>query len=440
MNVTGIIAEYNPFHNGHAYHIRQAREMTGADFCVAVMSGDYTQRGEPALLDKYVRTEMALANGIDLVLELPVAFACASAPRFAAGAVALLHKLGVVDCLVFGSECGDVDTLSEIAAVPAAEPPLYTNALKDALRRGLSYPAANADALLAYFASPAGQSRRPAADDAEKLAALLASPNNVLGIEYCKSLQTLRSPIRPVTVLRRGSSYSDPGFSDPCNASALAIRTALRPQAETGTESLRGQADGRTARTLQTIAPYVPASVLALMRREYGRTFPVFPDTLSRMLHYKLLMEAESGFTRYLDVSGDLSDRIRNHIPQYEDFTSFCLLLKTKDNTYTRISRCLLHILLDIRKPETDAENGPAVSYARILGFRREALPLLTAIKGNTAIPLISKLADAGKLLDERALRTLKKDIQAARLYDALILHAFQTRLPDETRRQIIRL
>lgn len=440
MNVTGIIAEYNPFHNGHAWHISQARELTGADFCVAVMSGDYTQRGEPALLDKYARTEMALANGIDLVLELPVPFACAGAPRFASGAVTLLHKLGVVDWLAFGSECGDVDALSAIAAVTAAQPPLYTEKLKAALRRGLSYPAANADALLAYFSAPAIRNRVPAADDSEKLAVLLASPNNVLGIEYCKSLQKCRSPIRPVTILRRGSNYSDTEFFDAHNASALAIRTALRPQTETEAGyTARRQPGGQTTQSLHTVAPYVPETALDLMRREYGRTFPIFPDSLSHMLHYRLLMEAETGFTRYLDVSEDLSDRICNLIPQYESFSSFCLLLKTKNNTYTQISRCLLHILLDIRKPAA-AEDDYAVSYARILGFRKEALPLLTAIKENAGIPLISKLADAGKRTDGAALQILKKDIQAARLYDALILHAYGTRLPDETRRQIIRL
>ncbi len=148
MKVAGIIAEYNPFHNGHKYHLDKAREMTGADYCIVVMSGNYTQRGEPALMDKYLRTRSALENGADLVLELPVCHACASAPGFADGAVSLLQSLGVVDCLVFGSESGSTSLLQEAAAVLASEPPLYHQTLKCLLRSGLSYPSAQSDALL----------------------------------------------------------------------------------------------------------------------------------------------------------------------------------------------------------------------------------------------------------------------------------------------------
>lgn len=418
MKVTGIIAEYNPFHNGHKYHLDQARQATGADYCIVVMSGDFTQRGEPALMDKYLRTRMALANGADLVLELPVSSACASAPGFADGAVTLLHRLGVVDVLAFGSECGDISLLKEAATILRAEPAAYQTILKSRLRSGQSYPAARSAALLSYLQEEAAGNRLDAEYTAE-ISELLSAPNNILGIEYCKSLALCHSSIEPVTIRRAGGQYLDRDLSGSDKSSALAIRNAF----------LQGSFPG-------DIRLCVPENVYSLMKREYRKTFPVFPETLSEMLHYKLLTEAGYGFSGYLDITPDLSDRIRKNIPEYRGFASFCQLLKSKDMTYTRISRCLLHILLQIR-----AGDGPeTVSYAKILGFRTDAAPLLTAIKANASIPLISKLADADRLLEETALEQLKKDVLATRIYHALVLQACGTKLPDETRTPIVRV
>lgn len=451
MKVTGIIAEYNPFHNGHKYHLDKAREITGADYCIVVMSGNYTQRGEPALMDKYLRTRSALENGADLVLELPLCHACASAPGFADGAVSLLENLGVVDYLVFGSESGNTSLLQEAASVLSSEPPSYRQTLKRLLRSGLSYPSAQSDALLSYLRFADTDSTALHKIHSLELSSLLSSSNNLLGIAYCRSLLSFKSSILPVTILRNGSSYSDSALPEETPAAARKPDTS-KGSSENGQEIKRTTASALAIRTaLQTvqtpdctesIRPYIPDSVYDLMRKEYHKCFPVFPDMLSQMLHYKLLSQADSGagFSDYLDVSPDLSDRILRHLSEYRNFSSFCLLLKTKELTYTRISRCLLHIFLDIRKsdPENSGKNG--ASYARILGFQSRSVPLLTAIKANASIPLISKLADAGKILPEDALHRLKKDVQSAHLYNALILHAYGTRLPDETRRQIIRV
>lgn len=421
MKTIGIIAEYNPFHNGHAYLLRKARQIAGADYCIIVMSGNFTQRGEPALMDKYERTLMALEGGADLVLELPVCFACASAPRFADGAVSLFNALGVVDALVFGSECGDIGLLEEAASLLFPERPLYAGLLRERLRLGYSYPLAQADALYTYLRADT-QSRLHALDDAA-LSLLLSSPNNILGIEYCKSLHMRRSSIRPLTVARKGS-YLDsslPADDDPHTyASATAVRTALQAG--------------------QTLRGHIPDYVSGLMQKSHGRTFPIFPDMLSQMLYYRLLADAEKGFSQYLDISDDLSDRIRKLLPHYRNFTSFCMLLKTKEITYSRISRCLLHILLQIRPSDVAYADIQGIPYARMLGFRKSAAPLLTAIKVSASIPLISKLADAGKYLPDEAARLLQKDIAASHLYNALILHAYGTILPQETRRQIVRI
>lgn len=437
MKVTGIIAEYNPFHNGHKYHLDKAREITGADYCIVVMSGNYTQRGEPALMDKYLRTRAALENGADLVLELPLCHACASAPGFADGAVSLLENLGVVDYLVFGSESGSASLLQEAASVLSSEPPSYRQTLKRLLRSGIPYPSAQSDALLSYLRFADTGSTALHKIHPRELSSLLSSSNNLLGIAYCRSLLSFKSGILPVTILRNGSSYSDSALpretpaaanKPDTSASALAIRTALQT--------------AQTPDCMESVRPYLPDTVYTLMRKEYHKCFPVFPDMLSQMLHYKLLSQADSGagFSDYLDVSPDLSDRILRRLSEYRGFSSFCLLLKTKELTYTRISRCLLHIFLDIRKSDSESSGKNGASYARILGFQSRSVPLLTAIKANASIPLISKLADAGKILPEDALHRLKKDVQSAHVYNALILHAYGTRLPDETRRQIIRI
>lgn len=428
MKVAGIIAEYNPFHNGHKYHLEKARECTRADYCIVIMSGNFTQRGEPAVMDKYARAEMALACGADLVLELPVCYAAASAPYFALGAVSALDRLGVVDELVFGSECGNTVFLQTAARILAQEPDAYTALLKSNLKSGLSYPAAQSNALIDYISQdtifdiasvPGISSVSPFIKSLSD--GLLSSSNDILGMEYCKSLLLRKSAIRPHAILRSGSRYTDDALTSGCS-SALAIRTAL----QTGNPA--------------DIRPHVPEITWKLMQDAYGKTFPVFPNMLSAMLHYKLLSEAEYGFTSYLDVSRELSDRICNRLQDYTDFSSFCMLLKTKELTYTRTSRSLLHILLNIRKSDIDLySHFDSVSYARILGFRKESASLLTAIKANASIPMISKLADADRYLEGAPLLQLQQDIRAAHLYNALIMQKYKTKLPPETQRQIIR-
>lgn len=435
MKVTGIIAEYNPFHNGHQYHIDRAREMTGADFCIVVMSGDFTQRGEPALIGKYARTQMALSCGADLVLELPVCYACSSAPYFAQGAIALLDKLGVVDHIAFGSECGDIALLQKNARVLAKEPAPYVQAFRSYLKAGLSYPAAQSQALIDYYSqyelSPSEPLEVPKASNASvapnaskscHFTSLLSAPNDLLGTAYCQALLSRNSHIQPVAIVRRGSGYSDSALHAK-NSSALAIRTALSQQ-----------------NTLSGIHQQVPPAVYSIMEAQYQKAFPIFPDMLSALLHYQLLREAASDFTEYLDVSRELSDRICNKLPDYTGFSAFCQLLKTKELTYTRISRALLHILLDIKAKELEAYSAhDFIFYGRILGFRQASTALLAAIKANAAVPLISKLADAPSYLGDLGMKQLQKDIQASHIYSACVLQSYGTKLPIEKQRQIIR-
>lgn len=392
MKTVGIIAEYNPFHNGHLYQLKKAKEITGADFAVVVMSGDFTQRGTPAVFDKYTRCRLSLLAGADLCIELPVVYATASAELFAKGAVSLLSALGV-DALCFGSECGEIAPLREIASLLFAEPPAYKEALNKALKEGLSFPSARAVAVrkCAHAGSLSGVDA--AASD------VLASPNNILGIEYLKVLLTLEkngqhAPV-PYTIKREGDGYLSHTLSEESFCSAMALRKGI---AEENPDLLR----------------YVPESI----RQEFADTCQtksaLCADDFSGMLFYKLLSEKNSGYDAYLDVSSDLSDKIRKNLASFTTFSAFCEgSLKSKDITLTRVYRSLLHILLSIKKEDLPA----AAPYARILGFREASIEVFGCLSKEN-IPLLSRLKDASFLLSPEALSCLSKDIFAAHLYE----------------------
>ena len=214
MKIAGLITEYNPFHNGHLYHIQQTKHKADADAVIVVMSGDYVQRGVPAVMPKRLRVESALECGASAVFELPVCYSTGSAELFAESAVALLDQLQIVDSLCFGSECGDLDALSEIADLLCQEPEEYRSLLKKHLRNGLSFPCARREALNEYLPE-------------KNFAALLDEPNNILGIEYLKAIKKLKSPVKPYTILRKGARYHDKELSTENLSSASAIRSLL---------------------------------------------------------------------------------------------------------------------------------------------------------------------------------------------------------------------
>lgn len=392
MKTVGIIAEYNPFHNGHLYQLKKAKEITGADFVVVVMSGDFTQRGTPAVFDKYTRCRLSLLAGADLCIELPVVYATASAELFAKGAVSLLSALGV-DALCFGSECGEIAPLREIASLLFAEPPAYKEALNKSLKEGLSFPSARAVAVrkCAHAGSLSGVDA--AASD------VLASPNNILGIEYLKALLALEkngqhAPV-PYTIKREGDGYLSHTLSEESFCSAMALRKGI---AEENPDLLR----------------YVPESI----RQEFSDTCQtksaLCADDFSGMLFYKLLSEKDAGYDSYLDVSSDLSDKIRKNLGTFTTFSAFCEnSLKSKDITLTRVYRSLLHILLSIKKEDLPA----ATPYARILGFREASFEVFGCLSKEN-IPLLSRLKDASSLLSPEAFSCLSKDIFAAQLYE----------------------
>lgn len=410
MKTVGIIAEYNPFHNGHAYQIATAKKMTGADYCIVVMSGDFVQRGTPAIMDKYSRAQSALQNGADLVLELPVYYATSSAEYFASGAVALLHKLGVTDTLCFGSECGDIDILSALAEALLTETPQFKRVLKQQMKSGASYPQARNHALSATSPHLTGSLH------------VLQSPNNILGLEYIKAIKKRKSNIQPYTLNRLGAGYHSVNMES-SYSSALAIRESI----------------SRTEDIIN-IKEQVPDAVYHTMEAAYGHTFPILPNDLSALIAYKLLMEQNSGYTSYLDIDTAFSDRLIHTLPAYVDYASFCEQLKTKNMTYTRVARNLLHILLNIYQKDMDsfcAEDH--VYYAKMLGFKKESEPLLSAIKERSEIPLLSKLADADNAINHKnGQKLFAADIRAGHIYSLLVQQKYGGPLQNEYRRQII--
>ena len=412
ITTVGIIAEYNPFHNGHAYHIRKAKELTNADYCVVVMSGDFVQRGAPAIYDKYTRTEMALASGADLVLELPSIFATCSAEDFAACSVALLAGLGVVDSLCFGSECGDVEKLSSIASILATEPSIYSENLKQELRKGFTFPQARIQALVSCGAVT------------KEEASILSAPNNILGIEYIKALIRQNSKIKPVTLNRKGSGYHETNLTIDRYSSATGIREFLKES-------------GQNLRDNNPILAHVPDSVKPIMEK----SLPLFSDDFGVLLNATLLRlsHEEVPYITYADVSEELSRRMRKQLPNYVSMDEKINQLKTRQYTYTRISRALIHILLGITKKQVEeARKAGYAPYGRILGFRKNSVSLLNAIKKRGSIPLVAKTADAEKNITNVAASMLRQDFYSSHIYQTVYQDKYNVKTKNEFTRSVI--
>ena len=386
MKIVGLITEYNPFHAGHLYHMQQARELTGADYCVVLMSGSFVQRGEPAIFDKYLRTKTALLAGADLVLEIPVAFSTASAHEFAAYGVALLSAIGV-DAVVFGSECGQIEILKQAAYALNYESAEFQERLRKGLKAGLTYPQARAKAL----------------EMEDTWASVLSSPNNILGIEYLRAAEDLHSLMEFYTISRKGSGYHEDTLADANFPSASAIRGIIR-------NSLSKDKD-----LLDILASHLPA----VTHPAYTGAVPVFVDDFSELLNAAIL-QMQATFS-IADLSPELAARLAK--PPYFplSFEKRIQALKTRQLTYTRVSRALLHLALGMREEDISRwkDEGYAL-YARILGFRRQSSPLLSCLHKKSSIPLITKMADASQSLAPSALALLEQEVYASHLYQTV--------------------
>lgn len=385
MRTIGIIAEFNPFHNGHSYLIEKCKKDLNADFCVVVMSGDFVQRGAPAITDKFTRTKMALAGGADLVLELPIYYSTGSAEYFASGAVSILDKLGIIDYLCFGSECGDIRSLSQIADILVSEPASFKDALAKELKNGASFPKARQNALLT------------ACPDLEKdilLTDTLSNPNNILGIEYLKALKKMNSRIKPYTIKRSGEGYHSEALNKLSSASA--IREALLSGID--------------------VTECIPGESIDILRKDVTL---ISTANYSSLLAYKLLSLDKDMLTKYLDVTDDLAQKITNNMTSFTTFDDFIMTLKSKDLSYSRISRSLLHILLNITADHMNAYiTNDYASYARVLGLKKSSSQVLAAAHETSTIPIIDRLKDAKMLLNEAQMSLLNETLYSSKIYN----------------------
>lgn len=418
MNVIGIIAEYNPFHNGHAYQIAHVRKNLHADYIVVATSGDYVQRGEPALLDKYTRARMALSSGADVVLELPVLWSTASAELFADAGISLFEKTGCVNGICFGAESGDLALLRRIADVLADEPTDLKASLKYNLKSGSTFPKAREAALLSYFSGSAGQDGALPVS-AEALSSLLASPNNILALEYLKALRRRASSITPYLLKREGAAYHETSILSGASAipaSASAIRHTLFADAAGACGNSADRASEDSAAGILRHA--MPQEALAILQ-DYRADFPLLcADDFSGILGYLLLSSSATQLARTADSSPEFANRMQNQLPYYTSFSSFASRLKSKEMTLTRINRILLHSILGITSSDYACGNAlDKIPYLRILGFRKSAAPLLAALKASAAVPLITRSSQALKLLSPDAMRVFEHDVFAGNLY-----------------------
>ncbi len=417
MKVTGIIAEYNPFHNGHLYHLEKARRETGADYLAVVMSGDFTQRGAPALADKFTRAQMALLCGADLVLELPVIHATASAPYFARGAVALLENLQVVDCLCFGSEANQLDALLTTSQVLRQELPAFQKSLRRLLSMGHTFPSARQQAL--------AECLKNASDGFSLPDGILDSPNDILGLEYCMALQELNSPMQPLAIARQESAYHQTNLGEKYS-SATAIRRAI--------------AQGEP---FSAWGAHLPDAAGALLRQSLEDSGWLEENDFSLLLKYKCMETPSEELRLFFDVSEEMANRIVRRLNDFTSYRDFIAKIKTRQITYTRAARGLLHILLNLRPPAPDQSVTELCPYARVLGFRKEAAPLLSQIKKASRAPLITRPAKFLKNespLNSHARNLLRQDIHAANLYESV--RAYKTGCPfvHESRRPVVRI
>ncbi|MUT66310.1 nucleotidyltransferase [Paenibacillus sp. NEAU-GSW1] len=390
MRTVGLIVEYNPFHNGHQYHLQQSQKITGAEAVVAVMSGNFLQRGEPAVMDKWARTETALRGGCDLIIELPAAYATQAAEWFAYGAVSLLEATGVVDAFCFGTESGELDPLREAARVIANEPPAFQSMLKGALAEGAAYPSAYSAAVSAYLQS-IGNDRAASFP--------FAQPNHTLGLHYLIALERIGGAMEPHTLRREKSDYNQTTVTDQKIASATAIRKLLLEQ-----------------RQLADCKAYVPETTYDVMAREWtaGRSPVSWTEFTAPLLH-GIVTRSPRQLAEMREMTEGLEHRMLGALPSLQsfDFEPFIDLIKTKRYTRTKLQRALLSILLGHRKEDFTADKLSAgVEYIRVLGFTEKGRGLLRRMRKEAKLPVLLSAART-----ETPYRYLELDTQATAVY-----------------------
>ena len=385
MKVLGVVSEYNPFHNGHLYHIETAKKMCDADYVVCVMSGNFVQRGEPALLNKWTRTKMALLNGIDVVIELPLPYCISSAYLFALGSMKLLNSLNIISDFCFGSEVGDIDVLKNIASTLTLEPLKYKYYLKAYLSLGYSFPKSQELSLVKYLYNNSN------------ISDVIALPNNILGIEYLKAHAKLKSNITCHTI-KRTNSYHSLNLSD-TDFSSSAIRNFIK------------QRDF----DIENIYNYMPKSCASLLLHDMSLGLaPIFFNDFNDILLSKLRCLSSKDISKINHVNEGFENRLKKISNKAASIDWLVSSLNTKRYTDTRIKRILLNTLFGITK-QTFSELKP--SYIRILGASTRGKELLGQISKNASLPVLLNSTDCLNLDDDASKKLFELECLATNIY-----------------------
>ena len=386
--VLGIIAEYNPFHNGHLHHLNESKKIANCKYSVCVMGGNFTQRGSCSLVDKWSKAKMAILNGVDLVIELPVLYATSSAENFADGAIKILNSLNIVDYISFGAETSNVDILDKFADVLYNEPKEYQNLLAHELKKGLSFPKARENALLMYI------------NDIRNSVNVLSSPNNILGIEYLKALKKYNSNIQPIAISRREADYNSTSFSNNI-ASATAIRNLVNNK------------------SFDIINNLLPISSLEILMEEIRNGHIVIGlSVFEKEIIYNLRKMSVDEIRNLPDVSEGLEFAIKSAANQCNSIVELLSIINTKRYTRTRLQRILLYAILGITKKDMQLSKSTK-PYIRILGFNDNGRELISEISRHnrklTMISSVKKFMDSNSNKNMKTL--LEKDIWATNVY-----------------------
>ena len=425
MNITGLIVEYNPFHNGHIYHLQKSLEKTNADASIAVMSGNFIQRGEPALFDKFSRAKAAVESGVDLVVELPSIYASQSAELFAKGSVSLLNSLGCVNSICFGSEEGNIDALYLIASILCLEPQEFKEKLSSYLGEGMLFPTARNKALFDYINSPDfsfGDNFNGIDLSEERLNNILSSSNNILGIEYIKQLISLKSDIKPFTIGRIHSEYNSEEISGNIN-SATAVRKKLY-EIISSKENNSSDIDEliKSIQTSTDITNSIPESTLNMITSNIEKGFlPMYPEYFFEALISTIIRDKKD-LESYFDISEGIENKIFKAALVAKNYDELLNLVKSKRYTMTRIKRCLNNILLGITKEDMELAKGiNTIPYVRILAFNSKGREIIREIKKSSEIKIINKFSEVEHFMDDKNFKFLiENDIKCTDIYNTI--------------------
>ena len=387
MKIAGITAEYNPFHNGHKNHIEVTKKGIMTENIFIIMSGNFTQRGEPAIIDKYQRTYCALKNGADIVAELPCVFASSGAEFFASAAIKMFNDSGICSHISFGAETDDIEKLKKNAAFLENEDPYFKKLISENMAKGMSFPSAREIAMKEILGEEP----------------LISTPNNILACEYIKMLISLKSSIIPFAVKRKGNDYNQTELSG-----KLSSASAIRNSIENG--------------KIEDILSSVPEETYSALISEISKgKAPINFNSLSHILNYKIRSLSTEELAFYHGVTEGLENKIKRSVDTAYNAHDIAMTIKSKRYTLSRIQRFLLHMCLDIKNDDLlrYKQNGYS-PYIRILGFKKEKEYLLKEIAKKSSVPVIVNIKNAHKTLDDVGMEILNKEIYADNIYYSL--------------------